>query len=303
MIRHIAHAGIDKRAWDRMLLDCTNRIWYAQSWVLDIASPGWEALVDAERGALMPLTHRRRYGIDYLFQPYALQQLGPFAPQVDQALCDEFVAAVPRRFAYWDIWLNEAVRITPGRGIRLVEHADQALMLDVDAEALRGGYSQGHRRNLRRPVPGSIVFGPDASAAEFVELFIRTTGARFGGIPKRDAMMLEQLIGKGIERGECSVPCVRSSGAVIAAICFAQWEGRSILLKSASDELGQTHRAAFRLIDRHIARLAGTGLLLDFAGSNNPSAARFNAGFGAASRVYLRLVRNRLPPPLRWFKR
>lgn len=303
MIRHLAHAEIDKRAWDRMLLDCTNRMWYAQSWVLDIASPGWEALVDTERGALMPLTHRRRYGIDYLYQPYALQQLGPFAPQVGQALCDEFVAAVPRRFAYWDIWLNEAAHISSGQDIRLVEHTDQTLLLNGDGESLRGDYSQGHRRNLRRPIPELLQFGEDTDAAEFVELFVKTTAARFGGLPKRDAVMLEQLIGKGIERGECNIPCVRFDGALIAAICFVHWEGRSILLKSASNELGQTHRTAFRLIDRHIVQFAGTGLLLDFAGSNNPSVARFNAGFGAAPRVYLRLVRNRLPPPLRWFKR
>jgi hypothetical protein len=82
-----------------------------------------------------------------------------------------------------------------------------------------------------------------------------------------------------------------------------EWEGRSILLKSANDERGQEQQAMFHLIDHCITSRAGSGILLDFAGSNTPSVARFNAGFGARSSVYLHLVRNRLPPPLRWFKR
>jgi len=59
----------------------------------------------------------------------------------------------------------------------------------------------------------------------------------------------------------------------------------------------------FHLVDRYISDHAGSGVLLDFAGSNTASVARFNAGFGARSTVYLHLVRNRLPAPLRWIKR
>ena len=82
-----------------------------------------------------------------------------------------------------------------------------------------------------------------------------------------------------------------------------EWEGRSIFFKSANDEAGQERQAMFHLTDHYIAGHAGSGLLLDFAGSNTASVARFNAGFGARSTVYLRLVRNRLPVPFRWFKK
>lgn len=58
----------------------------------------------------------------------------------------------------------------------------------------------------------------------------------------------------------------------------------------------------FHLTDAWIARSAGTGMLLDFAGSNTPSVARFNAGFGAVTRPYFRLRRNRLPLLARWLK-
>ena len=111
MIRHLHHGDIDKAWWDAQLLRCSNRLWYAQSWLLDIASPGWEALVDDRTGAIMPLTWRRKYGIQYLFTPYAIQQLGVFVPEMDQDICTRMLDAIPKHFRYWDIWLNSGMTI------------------------------------------------------------------------------------------------------------------------------------------------------------------------------------------------
>jgi hypothetical protein len=51
----------------------------------------------------------------------------------------------------------------------------------------------------------------------------------------------------------------------------------------------------FRLIDHYLGQRAGSGRVVDLAGSNDPSTARFYAGFGAASSTYFRLRRNTLP--------
>ena len=109
MIEHLPHSAIDKRWWDAQLLRCSNKMWYAQSWVLDIASPGWEALVDRGSGAIMPLTWRKKYGVRYLYQPYGLQQLGVFAPAIGDGLQGRFLDAVPQAFKYWDIYLNTMI--------------------------------------------------------------------------------------------------------------------------------------------------------------------------------------------------
>lgn len=303
MIRHLRHADVDKAEWDALLLRCANRLWYAQSWVLDIAAPGWEALVDEDTGAIMPLTWRRKWGIDYLFTPYGLQQLGVFAPVMDDALNTRMLAAVPSRFRYWDIQLNAAMHVGGTRSDRVVEHADQVLDLGPDIGALRAAYSEGHRRNLRKIDAGTLSAVREAQADAFVDLFMRTTGPRFGNVPRGADAMLRQLVRAAVDRGQCHVPAAWLGGDVVAAVCFIRWEGRVILLKSAGDERGQERRAMFHLVDAAIAAHAGHDLVLDFAGSNTPGVARFNAGFGARPSVYLRLVRNRLPPPLRWLKR
>lgn len=302
MIRHLRHHEIDKAQWDAWLLQCPDRLWYMQSWVLDLCSPDWEALVD-DAGAIMPLLHRRKYGVAYLYQPYAIQQQGVFAPAHPDGLDDAFIAAVPERFRYWDIQLNAAMRASAGRDDRLIPRTNQEMRLDADATTLRAGYSQGHRRNLKKAGSDPPVIVRDVGSAEFTDLFARTTGERFGNVPSGAMPLLERLVAGALERGQCELLGVRAGGDLIAAVCFMRWEGRAILLKSANDRAGTDRQAMFHLVDRYISEHAGSGLLLDFAGSNTASVARFNEGFGARSSVYLRLVRNRLPLPFRWLKR
>lgn len=302
MIGHLHHSEIDKAEWDKLLLRCPDRLWYAQSWVLDLCCPEWEAMI-ADDGSIMPLIWRRKFGVDYLYQPYAVQQQGVFCPRSDERPDSLFLDSVPARFRFWDIHLNACMRVIASSGDRVVESVNQELLLASDASTLRAGYSQGHRRNLRKDADQPPEVVRDITAAEFVSLFERTTGKRFRNIPHGGIRLLEQLIAGSLERSQCTLLGVREGGSLIAAVCFMEWEGRSILLKSANDQAGADRRSMFHLVDHYINEHAGSGVLLDFAGSNTPSVARFNSGFGARSTVYLHLVRNRLPPPLRWFKR
>jgi hypothetical protein len=133
-------------------------------------------------------------------------------------------------------------------------------------------------------------------------LFQRTTAMRFGKTKERDLDVLRALVQGIIMRGQGRILGLLDGGELLAAVVFVEWEGRSILLKSAVDERAREMSALFLIVDEYMASGAGGSQVLDLAGSNTPSVARFNAGFGASASVYLRLIRNRLPQPLRWYK-
>lgn len=301
MIRHLRHNEIDKGAWDALLARSGHARWYARSRVLDLAAPGWEALVDTDAGAIMPLTWRRKWGVDYLYNPYGLQQLGVFAPEVDAPLCKAFLDAIPARFRYVDIWLNEAMHPAPHLAAQLLPQQNQTLRTDAQVDALRSAYSQGHRRNLRKAQPPAIRtegIGPGT----FIHLFEHTTGRRHGGSPPGSLPRLQAVIADALAEGTGNITGVHDGTTLVAAICTITWGGRSILLKSANDERGQAMHAMFHLVDHWIATHAGTGVVLDFAGSNTPGVARFNAGFGATATTYIRFRWNRLPWPFRYMR-
>ena len=300
MIHHLVHTAIDKAHWDTLLLRSNNRMWYACSAVLDIVAPGWEALIDEGSGGIMPLPWRSRWGVHYLFQPYGVQQLGVFAPQYDDALGQRFIDAVPARFRYWDVHVNVAMQDI--RFDRVTHSTQQEIPVLSDMALQRAAYSQGHRRNLRKVEHFrkdlTDHIGPDA----FMDLFARTTAVRFGPTKPKDLMSLRALIRMLIAHGQGRVLGMMEGGELLAAAVFVEWEGRSIFLKSAVDERAQERSPMFLIIDEYLSRGAGGSTLLDLAGSNTPSVQRFNAGFGARASVYLHLIRNRLPPPLRWYK-
>lgn len=300
MIRHLAHSAVEQFHWDEHLMRCSNKLWYIQRWVLDVSAPGWEALVDDERGAMMPLTWRSRIGFDYLFQPYGIQQLGVFAVEYNDALGQAFIDAVPERFRYWDIHVNERMQ---DLSFDKVSHStEQIIPILGDMDQQRERYSQGHRRNLRKAGVHRSKLTWEITPEDFMVLFTCTTAVRYGRTKERDLDVLRDLVRGIIGRGQGRMLGLREGGELLAAVVFVEWEGRSILLKSAVDERAREMSALFLIVDEYLASGAAGSTVLDLAGSNTPSVARFNAGFGANASVYLHLIRNRLPQPLRWYK-
>ena len=300
MIRHLAHHELDKSAWDRMLEQAPARLWYARSAVLDAAAPAWEALIDEDTGCFMPLTGRHRWGIHYLFQPYALQQSGVFGPvEAHPGIVAQFVNAIPERYRYMDIAMNAQASLQL-MGSMGEERPNLLLTLSGGKEVLRGRYSSGHKRNLAKAGAGNIDTFSDIGA--FIDLFRRTTAVRYSGNGPEQLRTLEALIAGAVSRDEATLLGKWNNGQLHAAAVFIQWEGRSILLKSAADEQGRKLRGLFQLVDAYIAEHADSGWTLDFAGSADSGTARFYAGFGAEREVYLRLIGNRLPLPFRWSK-
>ncbi|MEO8068013.1 MAG: GNAT family N-acetyltransferase [Flavobacteriales bacterium] len=303
MIRHLRHTDIDTAEWDDRLLACMNKLWYAQSHVLGIASPGWEALMDEENGAIMPLTWRKKLGISYLFQPFGLQQLGVFSrTAITPETASAFIAAVPKRFKLAEIAVNPVMPVPTNAGWTSTEHPDQLLDLSVGIEQVRLNYAKGHDRNLRKGQEGGMHVQPMEPKA-FVDLFERTTAKRFGGMDAQGLRSLLPLLQAADERGEADIIGVRGEHGWSAGVAFIHWHGRCILLKSAADEEGRGTNAMFHLVDAGIDRACRHSRLLDFAGSEHPGTARFYEGFGAHRSVYLRLTMNDLPFWLKPFKR
>lgn len=297
MIRHLTHEQIDKAAWDVEVARCSERWWYGRSWVLDAASPGWEALVDDGTGARMALTWRKRFGIAYLHQPFLLQRIGVFggAP-------GPFLAALPKRFRYADIYLNTgAVGALEGR-VRISEQQNFELDLRPPIAELRRGYGENLRRNLKKGLPEGTRFEPRADVEEVLSFLIGSEQFKRWGIDRRRIGCMEALLRGAEQRSEGFGCGVRAAGRLVAAAYFVNWGGRLIFLKGLANEEGRTQRAMHHLVDQVIGMYGGSPLLLDFAGTNNEDLARFYRGFGAGRTVYLRTVIDRLPPLIRNLK-
>ncbi len=300
MIRYLSHGDIDKVWWDTRIAACHAPLWYARSAVLDAASPGWDALVDDASSAVMPLCHDRKWGISYLYQPFAVQRLGVFAARPDAAQVGAFLHAVPARFKLWDIFLNSPHCEGQPDPVVLQERTTMELELGPDASALRAAYGASHKRGLRKWSGVGEVCA--ISPGNFLKIVSGSAQFKQWGITPKQVGTLQRIARVADSLGNGRFLGLQHGSEWLGVGLFVTWGGRTIFLKGLTTEAGRGAFALHRIMDSVIADEAGTKALLDMAGGHAPELRRFYAGFGARPSLYLHAGYNRLPQPLRWIK-
>lgn len=296
MIRYLKNREIDRNRWDECVGAASCRRVYAFSWYLDTVCPGWDALVEDEYCAVMPVTHNSKWGIAYLFQPFFAQQLGIFSPELtDEGRTREFLAAIPSHYRLTEISLNEGNATPPGDGIFSVR-PDYVLDLNQDYSLLEAGYAQNTRRNLKKAASFPELIHDNATPRELTDLFRTTFGEREGKLKPAHYLVMEQLVGTCLDHLDGSIRAIRSpEGSLQACAFFLHDRERRYFLFAASAPEARETGAMFMLVDRYIREQAGQPAALDFEGGSDPGVGRFYAGFGAQERHYPVVSVNRLP--------
>jgi Acetyltransferase (GNAT) domain len=295
MIRYLKHPDIDKLKWDECINRSINGIVYAHSWYLDIVCPGWDALVEDDYISVFPLTHDRKFGISYLYQPYFTQKLGLFTSNhLTESLVHDFLNSIPGKFRFAEIHLNSMNKVDP-----IVHRVSVRVNLELDLintyENIRKKYDHNVKRNLKKAFDSSITIRRKVEPDELITLFSENYGKKEKKLKFRHYEVLRKLMiyclkkRSGMMMGAC-LPY----GKLCAAVFFLLDQSRIIFHFAASDSQARESGAMFLLIDSFIRDHAGQALTLDFEGSNDPNVARFYKSFGAIECNYLKVNINRL---------
>src|SRR5687768_5804317 len=102
-ITYLRNKDIDRSKWNACIARSTNGHIYATAEYLDHMAAHWDGLVMGDYEAVMPLTCNKKYGIHYLYQPPLTAQLGLFGINPTAEMLASFLAAIPKKFRYWDI--------------------------------------------------------------------------------------------------------------------------------------------------------------------------------------------------------
>ena len=303
MINYLKHNEIDKHKWDQCINHALNKLPYAMSWWLDRVSEGWEALVQDDYTAVMPLTCKSKIGFDYLYQPFFTQQLGVFsARSLNDNETSEFLDAIPARYRYLDIQLNYLNN--PGNsGFQFKARANYILDLTADYTQLSMRYHRNCRRNIQKAIAARLSVKPGPGPSVFARFVQRNLDRKMLKTGKGMYDVMQQMIQTTIQK-QCGevLGVYKHSGELLATGWFVNSHGRCLFLVCASTGVGKQNQAMYLLIDHVIREKSGSAGILDFTGSNMPGVAYFNEGFGAVKSTYLAAKRNLLPWPVRLFK-
>ena len=78
-----------------------NRLIYGFSWYLNVVCDDWDALVYNDYEAVFPLPKRKKWGIDYIYQPFFCQQLGVFSQK--EVAIESFLNCIPKQIKYLEL--------------------------------------------------------------------------------------------------------------------------------------------------------------------------------------------------------
>ena len=296
MIQYFEHKKIDKRKWDATIAECGNI--YAYSWYLDIVHPGWDALVEDDYQVVMPLTGGKKFGVNYLFQPYFVQQLGVFskAPMSDEKT-EAFLKAIPAKYRFAEIRLNESNAFDKDmQGIEY--HSNVILDLNQEYEAIRANYHTNTKRNLAKAENNNLQLVNTVIPYHVVALFTDNRGALLDKWGDAEYARLTSLAATAVNRKAAFILGVteKSVGQLLCAAIFMKTNERITFLFSGLTEEGKQRQAMTYLLDQVIQQYAHQPITFDFEGSDDENLARFYLGFGGREVKYPGYTFNRLPP-------
>ena len=279
-VRHVKHKDIDKVRWDQCILNSNPSLVYANSWYLDVVSPGWQALVVDDYHAVFPLPVKRKLGLTFCHQPLFTQQLGLFSADLNNKAISLVLTGIPRFILSLRLFLNH------GNNIRLNSYFSKRLNHIIplsDPETINAGYNQNTRRNVKRALSNNLEIRTKLDIDVFVDFKKETSVV---ALPDKAWARMKKLIGVILKHNSGEFLAAYKGGILVSAVFLSDYNGRLTYLFSANSELGKEERASFLLVNHLLTTNAGTGKILDFEGSMDENISRFFKGFGAVEEVY-----------------
>ncbi len=301
-IKYLKHNQIDLTKWNLCIENSFNGNTYAFSWFLDIVAEYWDALVEGDYVRVMPLVSKRKYLVDYIYQPNFTQQLGVFS--TDKLSPDnilQFIQHIPANYKYVNINLNVNNKIDT-ESYKIDTKNNIELDLISSYETLRANYSKNTIRNIEKSIKRDISISESVTVNEILNLFKENIGDPINNLKEPQYNTLRRIISSALRNGNGKIlGAYTKENSLCAAAFFLESFRKSINLISVSNNEGKNNSAMFQIFDMFIKTNSSRNHTLDFDGSNIDSIASFYKGFGGTTCNYQTLTINNLPWPIKLF--
>jgi hypothetical protein len=304
-IVYIRREEIDVDKWNACIDAASNGVVYARVWWLDKMADNWDALVLGDYKAIMPLPWKKKWRIQYLYQPYFTPSLGIIAHHVDGFIAERFLNHIPSNFKYWEIDLNEgngAVATFHKKDCSVLLRTNFMITLDKPYASTAEKYHRTLKKNLRRIENEGLVL-TSISADDLVKFYKGNYADVSQQIGDGEYHKLSAALKHAQSLGQLQAFAVSSSEGEILAVYGALTDNKYIYsIVGGSTARGKEFGAFSFIIDFIIKHHSGSGKTFRFEGSDIESIAFFNRQFGAVECKYPHVKYNGLPWPVSLLK-
>ncbi|HRB31227.1 MAG TPA: hypothetical protein PK872_06915 [Ferruginibacter sp.] len=293
--RIISNEEIDRKKWDDSLLNFPGSLIYSQSFYLD-AMCKWDALVVGDYEALMPLPNRKKWKINYLYQPAFTQQLGI----IGNVETDAALEIVSQKYPFAEIALNH--NNSTGKIFKPCNNF--ILNLSAAYKNIKAGYSSSLKSNLNWLQKFELNYSAGNGYYEAVDLFQSLYGKKMSSVTAEDYTNFKTLCSQLYTSDNLVLRTATAQNNQLAAlVLMLKDKNRLYNVISCSTDFGRSRQANYFIYDKIIEEFSGSGLIFDFEGSDIKGIADFYKKFGTINQPYPFIKWNNLPAIVKFLKK
>jgi hypothetical protein len=304
-IKFLHNNEIDKQRWDECIDASPHGLIYARSFYLDIICPGWHALSGANYDWVLPVTHKKKWGIAYLYQPPFTQQSGVFAKKDAIVPYQQIIEWLQQHYKFWEVSWNYATdRSILNSSLQINSATNFILNLKNPYESILSNYSNVLIKNLKRSKGFQHSYKTTEDFNECIDLYRKHYSHRIPHVTPGDYKNFSNICLYALKHKMLVCrQALDNKGECFAAAVLLTDGKRLYNIINVITEAGRKRQANHFLLDAIIREFSGQELLLDFEGSDVPGVKVFYEHFGANNQPFYRIKFNDLPWTVRLFKK
>jgi hypothetical protein len=297
-IKIVPAEQVDKIKWDKCTRQSVNGLIYSTYDYIATMCDRWHGLVVNDYETVMALPWRKKFGTRYFYEPPFMQQLGLVGKEVK---VDNIINACFGFANYGDLLFNFSNTIDEMPGVS--KRTNLVLDLSGGYHQVSSNYKKDLQQNLKKSQSANLAY-VDGDIRSAVDAYRSSYQHRFQHVTLCDYTNFEYLCTQLAANDLAFVKkVINTEGTTLCIAVFLKDEKRVYNIMNTTMDAGRKAEANHFLLDNVIRQFAGQNLLLDFEGSDLPGVKSFYEKFGARNQPFYHYHFNRLPLPLRLFKR
>lgn len=251
--------------------------------------------MDANYENVMPLTHKRIFGIEMLLQPWFATNLGVYSVNVlESTVVNAFIAAIPAKYRYIRINLNKYNKLT-NKDIKTSSDIHYELDLISNYTKIRSKYTPQIVEGLSIAKRGKISIIADLNSNDITLLYRKSKGPVRNLIWQRKMEALKSLVSTSVRFRVGQVYGAYNADNKLCAAAFFVWSHQrvTLILLALTNHAIKNH-ALEVIIDEFIRTHAEQNLTLRFEYASRERFSSLYSGFGARRFQFMNIRLNRL---------
>jgi len=229
--------------------------------------------------AVMPLPRRKKFGINFVFTPSWIQQLGIFSKvKISHNTLALFLSKIPKKFIRIDYRMNAGNRMDNDLHVK---RKNYILDLNRDLDHIRMGFNSNRKRASKSDF-NSFQINKTGEVNDFLELY-KAQDRNFP-MPKDGLEKLKNLM--KLDNSLINIWIVTKKDEALAGLLWLKDKNRITYLVPVAKKEAKEYQLNSYIIFELIRDHQNSERVLDFEGSMIPGVERFYQSFGAIVENY-----------------